>query len=85
MATAIPPTLTPIKFHIPDHITATLGLSEWVYITVATAFAVSWKPFINSKVRAENMQKMSRSAREVSKPNIKWVFHPTNLKLLILF
>jgi len=30
MATAIPPTLTPMKFHMPDHITAVTGLSECV-------------------------------------------------------
>jgi hypothetical protein len=29
-ATAIPPTYTPIKFHIPDQITATFGFKEWV-------------------------------------------------------
>ena len=40
-ATRVPPSRTPKKFIKPDHITAVLGFNELVYITVATAFAVS--------------------------------------------
>ena len=29
-ATAMPPSITPRKFMIPDHTTATAGFSEWV-------------------------------------------------------
>ncbi|MNE33814.1 hypothetical protein D3C80_1275050 [compost metagenome] len=43
---------TPRKLHSPDHTTATGAGNEWVYITVATALAVSWKPLTNSKPRA---------------------------------
>jgi hypothetical protein len=37
------------KFINHDRTTAILGFIERVYTTVATAFAVSWNPFINSK------------------------------------
>src|SRR5208282_475115 len=43
---------TPRKFQNPDHTTATCGSSECVQMTVATAFAVSWKPFTNSNPKA---------------------------------
>src|SRR5262249_9944252 len=51
-ATAPVETRTPMKFHIPDQTTATWGSIECVYITVATALAVSWNPFTNSNPTA---------------------------------
>jgi hypothetical protein len=41
IATLKPPTITPTELKIADIITAVDGLNELVYITVATAFAVS--------------------------------------------
>jgi len=41
IATAIPPKKTPAKLKMPDQITATVGFRAFVYITVATALAVS--------------------------------------------
>src|SRR5579872_3899655 len=40
-ATAPVEYITPAKFHKPDQATAKWGSSEWVYMTVATALAVS--------------------------------------------
>ena len=45
---------------MPDQTTATLAGNEWVYITVATALAVSWKPFTNSKPSAISSAMNSR-------------------------
>ncbi len=59
-ATAPLDTSTPRKLKHPDHTTARLGGMEWVYMTVATALAVSWKPFTNSKARAMNRATPSR-------------------------
>ena len=41
IATPTPPNRTPRKFINPDQATATIGLRALVYMTVATAFAVS--------------------------------------------
>src|ERR1700761_8131093 len=51
-ATAPDERITPIRFHMPDQITATGGSSECVYMKVETAFAVSWMPLTNSNPRA---------------------------------
>ena len=42
----------PTKFRIAAMVTATFGLSAPVAIVVAIAFAVSWKPFVKSKLSA---------------------------------
>jgi hypothetical protein len=41
IVTPTPPVNKPKKFSVPDQITACVGFNELVYITVATAFAVS--------------------------------------------
>src|SRR6185437_9459194 len=43
---------TPTRLRQPAIATATLGLSAPVAIEVAMAFAVSWKPFVKSKINA---------------------------------
>lgn len=52
--------ISPRKLHIAEYITAIQGFSELVYITVATALAVSWNPFTNSKAHAAKRQRTKR-------------------------
>src|SRR5262249_13759571 len=60
--------ITPTKFHRPDHVTACPGFNECVYMTVATALEVSWKPLTNSKPNATARLtiRMTRPAEERS-------------------
>src|SRR5262249_4086898 len=67
-ATAPVDVTTPAKFQNPDHTTATCGSRECVYITVATAFAVSWNPFTNSNPKATSSAKPSNTYGQVD-PN----------------
>ena len=44
----------PARFRPAAIVTATLGRSAPVAMDVAMAFAVSWKPFVKSKINAVN-------------------------------
>src|SRR5512147_2469956 len=63
-ATSVP-LIAPAKFKTPAIRMATHGRSTRVEITVATAFAVSWKPFMKSNASASAMR--SNSADGMSK------------------
>jgi hypothetical protein len=52
----------PAKFSSAQRPTATLGRRARVAMDVAIAFAVSWKPFVKSNVRAVAITITSRSA-----------------------
>lgn len=56
IATQIHPNITHRKFINPARSTAFFALSDLVYITGATAFAVSWNPFINSNIQTKERQ-----------------------------
>jgi hypothetical protein len=43
--------MTPRKLNIAARSTAFFGLNEFVYITGATALAVSWNPLMNSNAQ----------------------------------
>jgi hypothetical protein len=60
IATPIPHSITPRKLNIAARSTAFFGLSEFVYITGATAFAVSWNPLINSNAQTRRRQSPRR-------------------------
>jgi len=46
--------------------TAFLAFNDLVYITGATAFAVSWNQFINSKIQTSNKQKIKKMKTQIS-------------------
>ena len=50
----------PIKFMIADMIIAVRKGNALVYTVVAIAFAVSWKPLMNSNIKAETSTAISK-------------------------
>lgn len=56
IATPIPQRATQRKLKNAAKSTAVFGGSELVYITGATALAVSWKPLINSNAQTRKRQ-----------------------------
>ena len=71
MATPIPQKTTPQKFMTQEIITAFWGSRDFVYITGATAFAVSWNPFTNSNKHTSPKQRARRAKTQRSIQNIK--------------
>ena len=54
-ATAVPITNAGKKLKTEERITACLGFSDFVAITVEVALAASWKPFEKSKINARKI------------------------------
>ncbi len=79
IATQIPHNSTHKKFIIQESRTAFFASIDFVYITGATAFAVSWNQLINSNIHTKDKQIIKKDKVHKSIKNIFIIFSKFNI------